>query len=323
MSRFDDRITRARTNRRAFRKAHVHHVAWGIVSFVLLASILGMWASNRALQSEVNSLESNLAIASRPAAPTCETRGSWKPNTTTALAVNNREVLIHTPTGFRSDRYLPVVVVFPGKGGVARQAQTAYKLDSLPAIMVYPQATAGTDGFYAWQGAPYSSGADDVAFTAAVLDTVETQLCVDRTKVYAMGMSNGGGFTALLSCKMSERFAAYAVVAGAMYPASDNCKPSRPTAMLAVHGDNDPIVPYRGSLNRKLPSIDEWTQRRAALNGCKKPTSSRVDFALYETTWQDCKDGATVKSIRVKGGGHGWGGVSNEYIWQFLSRFSL
>jgi len=36
-----------------------------------------------------------------------------------------------------------------------------------------------------------AAGIDDVGFMAAILDRLEANLCVDRRRVYAAGMSNG------------------------------------------------------------------------------------------------------------------------------------
>ncbi len=323
MSRFDARKQRARENRQKFRRANKHHAAWGVVCLVLLGSIFGAWGSNQALRSEVATLQQQLETAKRPTKSTCEVRGDWQPNSTTTLTVDNRSLLVHTPHDFAPDQYLPLVMVYPGKGGAAHVAQVDYGLDTLPAIVVYPQATVGTDGYLSWQGAPYSSSADDITFTSNILNELETRLCIDRTKIYAIGMSNGGGFTALLSCELSDRFAAYAIVAGAMYPASDNCEPKQPTTLFNIHGDADLSVPYRGSPLRKLPDIEKWTTRRAQLNGCQNVVTRQVDFNTHSTDWTECKEGTVVKNIRIQGGGHTWGLTSNDLIWHFLSQFSL
>lgn len=210
---------------------------------------------------------------------------------------------------------------YPGKSATAAGAQAAYGLDQLPAIVVYPFPTVGQDGFTAWEGAPYSSSADDVAFTASIIDKVQSDLCIDRTRIYAAGMSNGGGFASVLSCKLPDRFAAYAVVAGAMYYPTGECKTPRPSPLISIHSDSDPIVPYDGSSIRHLPPIYNWTAMRAAMNGCKTTQTDEQQATITTTTWTDCKNDAIVQNIVVHGGGHTWGQVSNNYLWQFLSRF--
>lgn len=311
--------------RRNFNGAHrafMHHVAWGIVCIILISCVGGLWTYAQSLATQNMSLRQQLVALRKPAPTTCRVSGSWQANTTTVQDINKREYLVHTPSGFTQDAYYPIVLMYPGKGATAEAAQAAYGLDALPAIVIYPHPTISTDGFMAWQGAPYSSQSDDVAFTGAILKKTESDLCVDRTRVYAVGMSNGGGFASLLACKLADKFAAYATISGAMYEPYNDCTPPRPTPLLSVHGDLDPIVPYRGSIVRRLPAVETWASKRAAMNGCTVQTTQNQGITLAVTTWSGCKDNATVESIRVIGGGHAWGDVTNDTIWQFLSRFS-
>lgn len=300
----------------------MHHYAWGVVCFLLLLSMGGLWVHAQSLDNKVHSLQKELADTKHPVATTCKLNGSWTAATTRVLSVSNRQFGVHLPKDFSDQHYYPVVMLYPGKGASPQVAEVAFGTNSFPAIVVYPYPTISTDGVYAWQGAPYSSKANDVQFTADILDKLQSELCVDRTKIYAVGMSNGGGFASLLSCKLSDRFAAYAVVAGAMYAPAGQCKPPRPTPLINVHGDNDTIVPYGGSLTRHLPNIDSWVATRADYNGCKAPTTIN-DVQTVVTTWHQCDKNATVQNVRIVGGGHGWGGITNDALWQFLSQFSL
>jgi poly(3-hydroxybutyrate) depolymerase len=62
---------------------------------------------------------------------------------------------------------------------------------------------------------------------------------------------------------------------------------------------------------------------RAKMNGCAKSATTYPSIDTITTTWNDCKAGAVVQNIRINGGGHMWGQISNDLLWQFLSRFSL
>lgn len=300
----------------------MHHLAWGIVCFILLLCMGGLWVHAQSLDNKVHGLESKLAATKQSAQTTCRVNGEWQPGTTKVQTINGRQFGVHTPKNFTSHDYYPLIMLYPGKGASAESAQIAYGTDSFPAIVVYPHPTISTDGAFAWQGAPYSSKANDVQFTAAILDKVQSDLCIDRTKVYAVGMSNGGGFASLLSCKLSDRFAAYAIVSGALYAPAGDCKPPRPTPLINVHGDNDTIVPYTGSFTRHLPNMDAWVAQRATYNGCKTPTTLNNVYSVV-TTWHQCNSNATVQNVRIVGGGHGWGGLTNDELWQFLSQYSL
>ena len=313
--------------RRDFKQNHrsfMHHVAWGIVCVILIACVGGMWAYAQSLTTKAESLEQQLLAAQQqPTTSTCRVNGEWLANTTKVQNIDGRQYRVHLPASYVANDYAPLVIFYPGKGASAEAAQAAYNLDTLPAIVVYPHPTVGTDGYNAWQGAPYSSGSDDVSFTQSILDELQSDLCIDRTKVYAVGLSNGGGFVSLLSCKLPDRFAAFAIVAGAMYSPDGQCMTPEPTPLISIHGDQDPIVPYAGSPLRRLPPIDTWSAKRAAMNKCEKPTTTTVGLNTAVTTWDLCQDNATIQNVRIQGGGHVWGDTTNDTIWQFLSRFSL
>jgi poly(3-hydroxybutyrate) depolymerase len=59
-------------------------------------------------------------------------------------------------------------------------------------------------------------------------------------------MSGGGLFTSQLVCEMSDRLTAAASVAAISYP--ESCGPARPMPFLAIHGTEDPTVPFDGDL---------------------------------------------------------------------------
>ncbi len=137
-------------------------------------------------------------------------------------------------------------------------------------------------------------------------------------------MSNGGGMVSLLSCKLSDRFAAFGIVAGAMYYPAGGCTPPQPTPLINIHGDSDSSVPYGGSAVRKLPDIASWSADRAKDNGCNpQPTTTNIDAVTTLTSWSGCRNNASVQNIRLRGGGHLWWPEATQTLWQFMSKHSL
>src|SRR5690606_10095983 len=55
---------------------------------------------------------------------------------------------------------------------------------------------------------------DDLGFLNGLLDSLEDELCLDQSREYATGKSNGAGMTTWLACQPDPRFAAVAPVAG-------------------------------------------------------------------------------------------------------------
>lgn len=304
-----------------------NHILWGIVCFGLLLFAVAMWQNIQSLTNQNNTLQREVASLKARHAP-CTARDTWQPDSVKnfqALTPDGaRSYSVYLPKDFDANTFYPLIVHFPGKGATAIGGANQAKLDSLPAIIAYPHPTTGTDGYTAWQGAPYSSGADDISFTVEMLDKIESQLCIDRKRVYTTGMSNGGGMVALLSCRLSDRFAAFGIVAGAMYYPAASCSPPRPTPIISIHGDKDPTVPYQGSALRKLPSVTTWAAERAKDNGCStRPAVTNPDTVTTVTTWKDCKDNASVESIKLHGFGHLWWPEAPQTLWRFMSAHTL
>lgn len=315
------------TTRRPLSPSATNHILWGIVCFGLILFVVAMWQNIQTLTEQNNSLKKEV-VTLKARETTCTARDTWEPGTTKIFNLSTadgpRFYGVHLPKNFNKSLYYPLVVNYPGKGTSAMGGIEQTQLSMLPLISAYPFPTQGKDGYTAWQGAPYSSGADDVGFTAEMLDKIQSRLCIDRARIYATGMSNGGGMVSLLSCQLPNRFAAFGIVSGALYYPAGNCKPTQPAPIINIHGDNDPNVPYTGSAARGLPSINSWAAERARYNSCAiRPTVVKTDVVTTVTTWNDCKNNATVESVRLHGGGHIWNPGATQMLWRFMSKHTL
>ena len=96
-------------------------------------------------------------------------------------------------------------------------------------------------------------GSDDSAFLSALLDHLETTLCLDTNRIFFAGLSHGAFMTSIVACDLSDRVAAVAPVAGIQAPA--DCDPHRPVPVVAFHGTADPFVPYEGGLGESVASL--------------------------------------------------------------------
>lgn len=307
--------------------AVTNHILWGVVCLGLVLFAAAMWQNIQSLRQENDTLKQKVSVLSSRKA-TCTARDTWTPGdveTFQTITSNGlRQYAIQLPKKFDKNAYYPLIIHYPGKGANASSGAQQAQLEVLPAIIAYPFPSIGKDGYTAWQGAPYSSGVDDIGFTVAILDKIQSQFCIDRDRIYATGMSNGGGMVSLLSCRLSDRFAAFGIVSGAMYYPDGACSPEHPTPLISLHGDNDPNVPYLGSSKRKLPSINTWANERAKDNQCSmRPKNSNIGAFAIATTWTGCKNNATVESILMRDGGHYWYPETTQLLWQFMSKYSL
>jgi len=268
------------------------------------------------------------AKASLPfASAGCE-YGKRYPKGTTSDTVTSdgdeRSFRVYVPPGANATKPMPLVLMFHGGGGSGRQLQKhSSRMDAIADrehfVTVYPD---GTGLLKTWNAGGCCGGAtrkdvDDVAFVSTLLDRLETKLCVDRRRVFAAGMSNGGLFSHRLACDLSERIKGIASVAGTDMTTS--CHPTKRVAVLQIHGRSDKHVPWQGGHGCGLAGVsftsvpDTMTQWRTR-NGCSKTTK-----AWPSEDWQrggdgscerfeGCADRASVTLCTIDGGGHYWPG---------------
>jgi polyhydroxybutyrate depolymerase len=179
-------------------------------------------------------------------------------------------------------------------------------------VVLTPQGTGG-EAF--WNIVPSLAQPDDVAYTGALIDQTERTECIDPTRVYSTGISNGAGLSTLLGCKLTSRLAAIAPVSGVNLVAA--CPRGLPLSVLAFHGTSDPVVPYTGGqlspglgglLTTPVPTaVDSWATR----DGCaRSPRQVDVASTVTETLYRGCRAGTQVELYSLLGDGHTWPGTS-------------
>ena len=154
----------------------------------------------------------------------------------------------------------------------------------------------------------------NLAFTQALIDNAKTSLCIDTHRIYATGLSNGGGMSGYLACKLSRQVAAIAPVAGVNLAAP--CPRGKPMSVIAFHGTADASVAYGGGPGamparpeRNLPSVETAVQAWAGRAGCRtKPVSQVIGTEVQRIAYRGCARGAGVVLYAVTGGGHTWPG---------------
>ncbi|QSQ23124.1 dienelactone hydrolase family protein [Pyxidicoccus parkwayensis] len=243
-----------------------------------------------------------------------------------------RAYRVHVPPGYDATRPTPAVLAFHGFGSDNVKMETLTGLSSLADtkgfIAIYPRALSpseitgsGTqDSPRSWNAGgccfPARGVVDDVGFVDALLADLDTRLCVDTHRTYAMGFSNGGYFTYRLACERASRFAAVAPVSGPENVTP--CTPSRPVPVLHFHGTADALIHYAGGNNLgrygdAYPGAEETVRRWAKRNGCGDTpvrTFQKEDSTCMAYT--DCTPrSATASLCTVQGGEHAWPGQAN------------
>ena len=158
----------------------------------------------------------------------------------------NRTARVYVPDSARSNS-TPLVFVFHGHGGNARQAARSFAIERYwrEAIVVYMQGLPtrgqltdpqGTQP--GWQAAVGDYGDRDLKFFDAVLSRLKQDYRVNTNRIYSTGHSNGGGFTYLLWLARADVFAAVAPSAAAATYAYQ----LKPKPALIMGGKDDPLV---------------------------------------------------------------------------------
>jgi polyhydroxybutyrate depolymerase len=260
-----------------------------------------------------------------------------------------RTYLLYVPSSYDPAAPTPLVISLHGfVEWPAHQMQISGwndLADEYGFIVVYP---SGTKFPRRWQaGSRVGDTTDpllDVIFISDLLDELESKYNIDSSRIYANGLSNGGGMSFLLGCMLSDRITAIGGVAGAYAFPLEECLPSRPVPMIAFHGTADPIVSYHGGLSGDngflFPDLPQWMAARAALNDCvsaplELPASGEASGIRYS----GCSQGADVVFYTIAGGGHAWPGGdplpewivgytsqdinATQVMWEFFRQFSI
>ncbi|WP_437769229.1 hypothetical protein WMF27_09565 [Sorangium sp. So ce281] len=173
-------------------------------------------------------------------------------------------------------------------------------------------------------GWPDSSGSN-VALADAVVEQVEQNFCIDKSKIFANGWSYGGSMSYRTACSRPLDGAgtwgvrAVAVYNGMAQLSAGNCKPSEAVAFYASHGTNDNVLQYSAGVS--------MAQTYAGLNGCtwKEPTRATGNHVC--TNFMGCTTGYPVEFCSFVGphtpdppreGGQRW---QPQEVWKFFSQF--
>ncbi len=237
-------------------------------------------------------------------------------NGTIVSSALEREYLLYVPRSYDRTRPTPLVItmhgaaLWPAAQEEISQWNTA--ADEHGFIAVYPSGISGR-GPRIWRAGGGPGQMRDVRFISELIDTLGARYNIDPTRIYANGLSNGGGMAFVLSCALSDRIAAVGVVAPALFLPWSACTDRRPVPMIAFHGTADRFTPYNGGRTwvapETFPSIPIWTANWARKNRCgPNPVDSVVAADVTRLEYTHCADDAAVVLYSIEGGGHTWPG---------------
>jgi polyhydroxybutyrate depolymerase len=276
-----------------------------------------------------------------------------------------RSVIAHVPPGASDKRDLAVVLNFHGGGGHAANQQEYSLLDRLADregfIAVYPNGT----GRFAKRLLTWNAGSccgyatlnniDDVGFVRALIDRLAESIPIDRRRIYATGLSNGGMMAHRLAAEAGDIITAAAPVAGGLV--LPVIKSRRAVPVMQIHSVDDPRALYYGGLGPPFPltksrvlhpNIDQIILRWVRHDGCAPEAvvaERRADHdgrghTATRYVYSHCRDDVEVVLWKLTGAGHVWPGGkakflerilgpstdiidANQEMWNFFKHFSL
>jgi polyhydroxybutyrate depolymerase len=226
-----------------------------------------------------------------------------------------RTYILHVPPTYTGETAVSLVINLHGYGSNATD-QAYYSgfpalADREGFIVVSPNGS----GYPQRWAFPGLGGADDVGFIGELLGALERELCIDTSRVYAVGMSNGAAITTFVACAMPERIAAIGAVAATAGPRA--CGTDVPIPLITFRATEDQCVPYGGGTSAcgmMLPVIaaEESVRMWAEHNACSpQPEVTQLTEHVRVTAYGGCAAEADVRLYTTGGDGHTWPGAIN------------
>jgi polyhydroxybutyrate depolymerase len=230
---------------------------------------------------------------------------------------NGLDYYIDMPEDYDQTRPYPVVFQYHPLGGTGQGARTMYRVRPTFTDAIYVSPDGSDNGFP-------NSGGEDEEVTRAIMETIEANLCVDRSRYFATGFSYGGSMSYTAACNMSDKFRAVAAMAGAPISGARcaNRPPERPVAVLGIHGEEDTALP----ITMAEPIIEAWLEK----NGCTNQTEpsdllnsicATAESALPTGAYQGCMQGYPVIWCPMPGRPHEIPMWSGQSIARFFMQF--
>src|SRR5258706_15685427 len=152
-----------------------------------------------------------------------------------------RHYILHVPYSYQQGNAVALILNFHGYGSNSQQEENltgmSAKADREGFIVVYPDGLNN-----AWHDGPGADGAADQQFIRDLIAALESQYTIDPKRIYATGISNGGGMANRVGCDMADVFAAIAPDSGT-YNFWQDCNSARPMPVLPFHRLGDHILP--------------------------------------------------------------------------------
>ena len=221
----------------------------------------------------------------------------------------DRTYRLFVPSGGGSK--LPLVVAMHGGWGTGEKMAEQTGLDRAASkhgfAVVYPDGVWRSWNAGSCCGKAASGNVDDVGFIRSLVKELGGSSCIDDSRVYGTGFSNGAMLTNRIACEAPGLFDAIAPVSGG--PMMDNCPEKPGVPALLMVGRQDERIPWNGGVFDETyrPSIAEQVKVLAKRNRCDDAQAKVAGTSDLCERRSSCA-GGTVRWCIIDGVGHQWPG---------------
>ncbi|HOY69777.1 MAG TPA: hypothetical protein PL131_00745 [Methylotenera sp.] len=210
-----------------------------------------------------------------------------------------RNYHLHVPAGYNPERAYPLIFLFHGYGGNGLSGGLGIEHNAKGNALI-----VGADGLNnQWN---QSTKENDLHFFDTMLETISSQYCVDKNRVFSYGFSMGGYFTNLLACERGNVLRASASIAGG--PRGNDCKGK--VAAWFLHDTDDKAI----NISQGIAARD----KAIATNGCSQET---IELENGCVQYQGCQE-TPIVWCQTSGFGHDIrGDVAPARVWKFFQQF--
>ena len=245
--------------------------------------------------------------------PACAGTGKPPPDGSNPITVNGvmRSYVLHVPPSYDGKKAVPLVMAFHGKGDLAVNLDGEnFKFQSVGGasnVLVYPQGLP--DPNLANNTSFERNPADDLLFIDALLASLQTSVCFDTARIFALGHSLGSTFVQTLACERGDELRGIATQGGDDGMMT-SCKGS--VAFWVGYGLMDSSNEITASKARR----DYWL----AANHCDLTSQTPGDPAPPCLNY-GCAAGYPVEWCEEPAGTHKWSPWMTQSIFDFFGAF--
>ena len=244
--------------------------------------------------------------------PAADPLGQFVFNKTIMVGGTARQYSLRLPTGYDPSKPYRTIFSLHGCNSHNDQLINIQNAVGFDAIIIAPEQVSG--GCFDDQ----SSMSKDLPVFDALVQWSESNLCVDKARIFAIGFSSGSWMANILGCERADVIRGKANVSGGITGALDptrDCKGN--VAGIFLHDKDDTQNQIAGGMHARDVLLQE--------NGCAMTSTAYTDVPANTVglcvQYDGCKPGYPVVWCQTSGINHDPQQTrSPELFWRFLSK---